>query len=126
MLGSEHPSILVSKRIQTSWLWYDYRNREIVQEDTGLGTEGGGRRRHTKLPRGGKINIGTHPQQTLCIILEANASRKRFLLRITHIQVLDQNCRDQALLEVSLAGNSLNLGIHLVPWGLVRLEDLLE
>lgn len=104
MLGSEHPSILVSKQIQTSWLWYDYRNREIVQEDTGLGTEGGGRRRHTKLPRGGKINIGTHLQQTLCIILEANASRKRFLLRITHIQVLDQNCRTKLYWKYHLQG----------------------
>lgn len=46
---------------------------ETVQEDTGLGTEGAGRRGHTKLPRG-KINIGTHPQQILCISLEANAS----------------------------------------------------
>lgn len=34
---------------------------EILQEDTVLGTERWwGQGWHTKLPRGGKINIGTH------------------------------------------------------------------
>lgn len=30
--------------MKTSWLWYSYWNLEIVQEDTGLGTEGDARK----------------------------------------------------------------------------------
>lgn len=48
---------------------------------------------NTKPPSRGKINIGTHPQQTLCIIPRQVPQTKhtyRFFIKITQLQVLDQ------------------------------------
>lgn len=50
--------------------------------------------RETQLLGGGKINIRAHLQQTARAPREADATTKhvyRFLIRITHTQLLEQN-----------------------------------
>lgn len=112
------------------WKWF---KRTLALEER----ESEGREGNTTPPSRGKINIVTHPKQTLCIIPRQVPRTKhthRFLIRITQVQFLDQiNTMYRFFIRVvdqpfpkSYLQESLNLGMHMVPYGLVRKKDLLE